>query len=169
MPDPEARVLATAQSGEPLVIERASGQGRCVFFAFPADNAWGEWAIHRLYVPLVHQLLGYLTDRLPETSRVRAQPAGQGPGRAPGVVVENGCALVQNVDPTESEIERTTVAKLREVYSLPEVKKSGPDDEKVPETLAAGGERPDELWRTVAWTLLVVLLVETLVANRTYA
>ena len=55
------------------------------------------------------------------------------------------------------------------MYSLPEVKKSGPDDEKVPETLAAGGERPDELWRTVAWTLLVVLLVETLVANRTYA
>ena len=68
------------------------GQGRCLLFAFPADNAWGDWAIHRLYLPLVHQLLGYLTDRLPETSPVRSEHAGQGPGQAPGVVVENGRA-----------------------------------------------------------------------------
>jgi len=169
VPDPEARVLATAQGAAPVVIERASGQGQCIVFAFPADNAWGDWAIHRLYLPLVHQLFGFLTNRLPETSRVRAQPAGGGPGQAPGVVVENGRALVRNVDPAESEIERTTVAKLREVYRLPEAKKSDAHDENAPEILAAGGERPDELWRTVAWALLVVLVVETLVANRTYA
>jgi hypothetical protein len=167
--EPEARVLATGQDGAPLVVERALGQGRCVLFAFPADNAWGEWAIHRLYVPLAHQLVGYLTNRLPETSRVRAQPAGQGSGEAPGVVVENGGALVKNVDPRESEIERTTAEKLREFYSLPEGQSTKQDDENAAETLAAGGERPDELWRTVAWTLLVVLVIETLVANRTYA
>ena len=69
--DPEAAVLATARGGVPLVVEKAAGQGRSIVFAFPADNAWGEWAIHRLYVPLVHQLLGYLTNRLPETSPVR--------------------------------------------------------------------------------------------------
>ncbi len=118
--DPDARVLATAPEGVPLLVEKAAGQGRVIVFAFPADNAWGDWAIHRLYVPLVHQLLGYLTNRLPETSPVRFDRAGPGPAQSPGVILNNGSALVRNVDAAESEIERTTVAKLREAYRLPE-------------------------------------------------
>ena len=34
---------------------------------------------------------------------------------------------------------------------------------------AAGSERPDELWRGVAWVLLILLVAETFVANKTYA
>jgi hypothetical protein len=168
-PDPEARALATAQGGVPLVVEKARGKGRSIVFAFPADNAWGDWAIHRLYVPLLHQLLGYLTNRLPETSLVRFDRVGQGPAHAPGVVIDNGRALVRNVDAAESEIERTTLGKLREAYRLPQATKSDPRPEDGPGTLATAGERPDELWRTVAWALLVVLVVEMFVANRTYA
>jgi len=165
--DPEAVVLATAQGGLPLVVEKAAGQGRSIVFAFPADNAWGDWAIHRLYVPLVHQLLGYLTNRLPETSLVRFDRAGRGPAQAPGIILSNDRALVRNVDAAESEIERTTVAKLREAYRLPQGTQSDSRDEDRPDTLAAAGERPDELWRTVAWVLLIVLVVEMFVANRT--
>ena len=165
--DPEAIVLVTAQGGVPLVVEKAAGQGRSIVFAFPADNAWGDWAIHRLYVPLVHQLLGYLTNRLPETSPVRFERAGQGPAQAPGVIINDGRALVRNVDAAESEIERTTVAKLRETYRLPQATQSDSRAEAGPDTLAeAGGERPDEFWRTIAWVLLVVLVVEVFVANR---
>ena len=167
--EPEARVLATAQAGMPLVVEKAWGKGQCILFAVPADNAWGDWAIHRLYVPLVHQLLGYLTNRLPENSLVRFDRAGQGPAQAPGVVIDKGRALVRNVDTAESEIERTTEAKLREAYRLPQATKSDPGPDDGPDSLATAGERPDELWRTVAWMLLVVLVVEVFVANRTYA
>jgi hypothetical protein len=167
--DSEARVLATAQAGMPLVVEKVWGKGQCIVFAFPADNAWGDWAVHRLYVPLVHQLLGYLTNRLPENSLVRFDRAGQGPAQAPGVVIENGRAIVRNVDSAESEIERTTQAKLREAYHLPQATKSDPGADDGPDSLATAGERPDELWRTVAWMLLVVLVVEVFVANRTYA
>jgi hypothetical protein len=167
--DPEARVLATAQGGLPLVVEKASGRGRLIVFAFPADNAWGDWAIHRLYVPLVHQLLGYLTNRLPETSLVKFDRAGPAPAHAPGVVSDNGRALVRNVDVAESEIERTTVAKLREAYRLPQATKSDSREDDEPGSLASAGERPDELWRTVAWVLLAVLVAEMFVANRTYA
>jgi hypothetical protein len=166
--DPEARVLATAQGGLPLVVEKATSRGRCVVFAFPADNAWGDWAIHRLYVPLVHQLLGYLTNRLPEASAVRFDRAGVGAAQAAGVVIENGRALVRNIDAAESDIERTTLAKLREAYRLPQGTKRDSRREG-PDSLATAGERPDELWRTVAWVLLVVLVVEMFVANRTYA
>jgi len=169
VPDPVARVLATAQGGSPLLLERSHGAGKCLLFAFPADNAWGDWAIHRLYLPLVHQLVGYSTNRLPENGPVKFASAGQGPRQAPGVAIENGHALVRNVDAAESEIERTTVATLREVYRLPEAKEGKPREEDATATLAAGGERPDELWRSIAWGLLIVLVVETYIANRTYA
>jgi hypothetical protein len=163
-----AQVVASAQGGLPLVVEKSTGQGRCIVFAFPADTAWGDWAIHRLYVPLVHQLLGYLTNRLPETALVKFDRAGAGSANAPGVVVTNGRALVRNVDAAESEIERTTVAKLREAYRLPQGAKNDQHADE-PDSLAAGNERPDEFWRTIAWALLVVLVVEMFVANRTYA
>jgi hypothetical protein len=169
VPDSEAHILATARGGDPLVVGKAIAQGRCLLFTFPADNAWGDWAIHRLYLPMVHQVLGYLTDRLPETSRVRFEKVRAGFEQAPGVVLHSGRAVVRNVDPAESEIERTTAANLREVYRLPETRKSGSRAEIAPETLVAGGERPDELWRWVAWILLIVLVAETFVANRTYA
>jgi hypothetical protein len=168
-PEPEARVLGTTQGGAPLVLERSPGKGRCILFAFPADNAWGDWAIHRLYLPLVHQLLGYLTSRLPETNPVKSDRAGRTPALSPGVTIENGHAMVCNVDASESEIERTTVAQLREHYGLSGVTKTVVPEDKGPESLAVAGERPDELWRTVAWVLLIVLLVETYVGNRTHA
>jgi hypothetical protein len=98
---------------------------------------------------------------------VKTARAGQGSEQAPGVALENGQALVRNVDPAESQIERTTVATLREVYRLPEARKKPAREARA--TLAAGGERPDELWRPLAWTLLIVLVVETFVANRTPA
>ncbi len=95
--------------------------------------------------------------------------AGRTPALAPGVTVVDGHAVVRNVDPAESEIERTTVAQLRENYRLPEVAKTISPDEDGSKNLAAAGERPDEFWRAVAWALLIVLVLETFVANRTYA
>ena len=46
------------------------------------------------------------------------------------MTIENGHALVRNVDAAESDIERTTVAKLREVYRLPDAgEKPSPESE----------------------------------------
>ena len=118
---------------------------------------------------MVHQAVGYVTGRLHPLGPVRSAPAGHGPREVPGVVLENGNALVRNVDPAESAIERTTVAALREAYRLPAAKSDPPRGPGTSTTAPAGTERPDELWRPIAWGLLIVLAVETLVANRTYA
>jgi hypothetical protein len=164
--EPNSRVLATASDGSPLVVQKSIGRGRSLLFAFPADNAWGDWATHRLYVPLVHQLLGDLTGRLPETGRVRFERAAATETAAPGVTVEDGRAVVRNVDADESEVERTTAARLREFYRLPQGREEDRrrDDQASPG--AAAGERPDELWRAIAWALLAVLVAEMFVANR---
>lgn len=167
-PAPDAVVLATARDGLPLVMEKPFGAGKSLLFAFPADNAWGEWAIHRLFLPLVHQLAGYATNRLPELSAVKPAQTGQAGNDVPGVVVDRGHALVRNVDATESQLDRTTVAQIRERYRLPE-----PGDQprrtELAAVHAAGSERPDEFWRPIAWALLVVMVVEVFLANKTYA
>ncbi len=168
-PVAEARVLATATGGLPILVERTGGRGRILLFAIPADNAWGEWAIHRLYLPLVHQVAGYLTDRLPGSGRVHAALAGTGAKDTPGVRIEKGEAIVRNVDVLESDVERTTFAKIRETYRLPDSPASDTGKHSLSAELEAGSERPDEMWRTVAWILLFVLVVETFVANKTYA
>ena len=95
--------------------------------------------------------------------------AGRGAAASPGVTIEKGHALVRNVDAEESDVERTTLAKFREAYRLPEFTASDPVERSLARTLADGSERPDELWRIVAWILLIVLVVETFVANKTYA
>jgi hypothetical protein len=168
-PDPQARVVASAQGGLPIVVERSKGRGRCLFFAFPADNAWGEWAVHPLFLPIVHQVAGYLTGRLSGTGRVQETQAGPGAGESPGVTLENGRAIVRNVDAAESDVERTTLAKLRAFYALPDAPPGHSPEQALSESLAAGSERPDEIWRSVAWALLAVLVIETFVANKTYA
>ena len=66
-------------------------------------------------------------------------------------------------------MERTTLAKIRETYRLPDSPASDTGKRTLAAGLASGSERPDEVWRTVAWVLLFVLVIETFIANKTYA
>jgi hypothetical protein len=100
---------------------------------------------------------------------VRVERAGSGPGRAPGVVIDGERAVVRNIDPTESETERTSIATLREVYRLPVPRPEDQASDQDPEPSLPGSQRLDELWVGITWALLGVLVVETLVANRTLA
>ena len=169
VPDQEGRELAVVEGNFPLLVESRVGRGRCVLLAVPADNQWGDWAIQRLYLPLIHQLMGYLTDRLPEPGRIRLEPADAGSGHAPGVVLDSGRAVVRNLDPMESDLERVTPATLREAYRLPVPRTAKrPPDAELTDSLS-GSQRPDEIWAWIILVLLAVLVAETFVANRTYA
>jgi hypothetical protein len=169
VPDQDGRELAVVEGSFPLVVESRVGRGRCVLLAVPADNQWGDWAIQRLYLPLIHQLMGYLTDRLPESGRVRLEPADSGSGHAPGVVLDSGRAVVRNLDPAESDLQRITPATLREAYRLPVPHAAQrPPDAELTDSLS-GSQRPDEFWAWIILVLLAVLVAETFVANRTYA
>ena len=117
-PTPEARVVVSAVGGMPILVERNKGAGHCLLFGIPADNAWGDWAIHSLFLPLVHQVAGYASGRLAGAGRVREAASGSKTGEVPGVTIENGRALVRNVDPAESDVERMTLAGVREFYGL---------------------------------------------------
>ena len=167
VPDADSRILVTAQGDSPLLIERSHGAGKCLLFAVPADNAWGEWAIRRLFVPLVHQLAGYATNRLPEFGPVTYAQAGPRPTEGPGVVVENGRALVRNIDPPNPRSNGPRWLNFARPTCCPRRRKNDPC--RRVQCSAAGEERPDELWRQIAWGLLIVLVAEMFVGNRTCA
>jgi hypothetical protein len=164
-PLPGSVVLASARGDRPLVVESALGKGRVLQFAIPADNEWGEWAIHRLYLPVIHQMMGYLTDRLPGSGPVKAAPADA--GAAPGIAKAGDKLVVRNVDPAESTIDRMTPDEFRDSFRLPGRGSNAGGSEKESIPAPAGSERPGEFWRPIAWVLLVLLVAETFVANRT--
>jgi hypothetical protein len=162
-----SKVLASAQTGDPLIVEGQLGQGKILVVASAADGDWGNWPRSRLYVPLVHQLVGYLTDRLPETARVHTAFADR--DHPPGVTREGDTVTVRNLDPAESEIERFSPDEFRQVFHLPESDSAKEKTATEAMTFFPESQRPDELWMYVVWILLLLLVAEIFVANRTPA
>jgi hypothetical protein len=165
-PEPSARVLAAAQNGAPFLIESKRQRGTILVFASSADRDWSDWPQSRLYVPLIHQLVGYLSQRLPENQRVRKAAVGPGSENPPGIKEEGNMLVVRNLDPRESEVERATPAQLRSRFHLAE----GQEIQSTASGRPApplGSQRPDELWIYVVGVLLVVLVAELFLANRT--
>ena len=169
VPEPGARPLASAEGKRPLIVEGTAGRGRCLIVAAPADNAWGDWAVGRLYLPLIHQLVGYLAGRVPASARVRLESASADGAKAAGVAIDGEVAVVRNIDQAESDLERTAPETLREAYRLPFPRPATLAARNGDEELPSSRTRADELWRWVLSALLVVLVVEAFVANRTYA
>jgi Aerotolerance regulator N-terminal len=163
-PAENAKVLATAPGGHPLLIEGRLDKGTVLLFATAADRDWGDWPQGRLYVPLVHQLLGYLTERLPENQRVQTAPVGPGDTNPPGVTTTGRMVVVRNLDPRESDIERLTVKQFREAFRLAD----GEETTRAPVEPLPGSERSDEIWMYVLLVLLGVLVLELFVANRSH-
>lgn len=165
-PLPGSRVLASARGELPLLVESAVGRGLVLQWAVAADPEWGDWPIQRLYLPIIHQMMGYLTGRLAGAGPIR--PEATGPAAPPGIEAGADRLIVRNVDPAESRTERASVAQFRAALRLPDAARSGPAAAPIP-LAAAGGRRPGEFWRPVAWALLVALVAEVFLANRTPA
>ena len=77
--------------------------------------------------------------------------------------------IVRNLDPAESEIERFSLDQFRQVFHVPESDGAGENTAIGAEMLFAESQRPDELWVYLVWILLLLLVTELFVANRTPA
>jgi hypothetical protein len=169
-PDATAKVLAAAQGGEPLLVEARLEQGVVLLLASAVDRDWSDWPQSRLYVPLVHQVVGYLAERLPDSARVRQEPVGPGTDNPPGITRDGAVAVVRNLDPKESEIERLTPQQFRVAFQLAELEETAQKQAaRARIEPPPGSQRPDEIWPYVIWALLGVLMAEIFLANRTHA
>jgi len=55
----DTQPIITLSSGDPLLLERPSGDGRVMLFAVSADRAWSNFPLTPFYLPLIAQLVEY--------------------------------------------------------------------------------------------------------------
>ncbi len=167
-PDHDARVLAWFRGGEPALLERTKGRGKVLWFTSACDRAWGDWPRGRMYLPMIHQMIAYVSG-LAEGGRIRQVVAGD--ERKPGVVESDGLVQVVNPDPLESETARVHAQRVRGPIRLhtARARRDGRGRAGWTKRIADDRLRSDEIWPWLALTLVGLLLVENFLANRTAA
>jgi len=55
-------VLMKANTGSPLLCEKAFGKGRVVLFASTCDRDWTNFPVRPAFLPWIHRLVGYLAQ-----------------------------------------------------------------------------------------------------------
>ena len=190
-PSTDATVLAQFSTGDAAVVERRVGDGKVLWVTSSCGRDWSDWCRSRLFLPTVHQMLGYEVG-LTSGGRVRsrlvdAEPktavGGQRPeprtaelsdsdaltsAAIPGVEQFERFAEFVNTTPRESETDRCTRQEFEDRFAMKFVDEMGAADAQA----AALGNvelRQDELWHWAGCLLLVVLLLEGFVGNRTTA
>jgi hypothetical protein len=167
-PTPEARVLFSS-GGRAVAAELAVGRGRTIYFGTTADREWTDLPRTRMYVPLVRQLLAYLTDQLADRAAVTSRLVAR-PGERAGLSMDGERCIVTNLDPRESALARATSDEL---YSALNVQAPHNDRQEELAQLALllprDALRPDEIWTALVWLLFAVLAAELLLAGRVHA
>jgi len=60
LPQSSAGVLASLQSGDPLLVQKSFGRGRVAAIAIPLDADWSNFAYSNLYLPTMQSLVRWL-------------------------------------------------------------------------------------------------------------
>ncbi|HET6426334.1 MAG TPA: BatA domain-containing protein [Planctomycetaceae bacterium] len=186
-PSDGADVIAEFNTGDPAVIERRVGQGTVLWVTTSCGREWSDWCQTSLYLPLMHQWLGYevgltaggrvrnsildanpeATDGLPTLSSQTDRGVSPLASSIPGVWFLPDHVAVINPSPRESETERCPREEFETRFALKFVSDDGTADPS--SELQATELRRDEIWHWVACALLGVLLLEGFVGNRTTA
>ena len=188
---PETTVLAQFSTDDPAVMERRIGDGMMLWVTTSCGRDWSDWCRSRLFLPTVHQLLGYEVG-LTTGGRVRSRLVDSEPKTAvggqrrevdvaeprdtdaltsaaiPGVDQFDRFAEIINVSPRESDTDRCSKQEFEDRFA---VKFIDEDGSTVAQTAGLGNVelQQDELWHWVGCVLLAVMLLEGFVGNRTTA
>jgi hypothetical protein len=184
-----SRVLASFDSQRPAITQHALGQGRIAWFMSSADNRSGNWTVSPLYLPLVRQMAADLLDLTGEgpirfrdigdsldadTSRALKTTAAQGSAALdqsnkrvtfdqPGFVRAGGALFVVNTLPKESDLARIDP---KEFATRCGITLAAEDAEKAAKVESQGRY---ELWPWLSAALIILLVAEFSLANRTPA
>ncbi|MGH7202078.1 MAG: hypothetical protein ACREJB_15850, partial [Planctomycetaceae bacterium] len=173
VPETNAVVLAEFSQDAPALVEKRLGGGRVLWFASGLSHSWGDWTQNRLFLPLVHQMLGDLaglTGGGPVRS-VRLDQLKDEPKR-PGVFRRDGHWEIVNANSRESETDRVPLDEFARRFEF-EIEQA--EETTAVARSAAGTDngrldlRADEIWHWVVLIVVAVLFLEVFLANRTTA
>ena len=189
-PASDVNVLARFGTGDPAVLEKPIGQGNVLWVTTSCGRDWGNWSRTRLFLPMVHQLVGYQVGlsaggrvrfRLLDGEGTKTGTPGSGAlinrnagfstsalGVTPGIARHQRFVEVVNVSPRESETDISSRKDFEDRFGFHFVDSDG---RTVTESqLRQDVEfRADEIWHWIACAALCGILLEGFVGNRTTA
>ena len=197
-PSEDAKVLMQFDNTEAALVEKDVGEGKILLFASSLDLEWNNLALQGLFLPFVHETLRHLVRseagqsayeigdsinlaQFVSDAEVAVQDAN---GRSvsleannlqratsPGLFTATSGAVSRryavNILPDESNFTRVATSTLYDAVVNPD---TSPLQSREAQTaqLIEELENPQRLWWWILTLVMVLLLVEVLVANRTY-
>ena len=197
-PSEDAKVLMQFDNTEAALVEKDVGEGKVLLFASSLDLEWNNLALQGLFLPFVHETLRHLVRseagqsayeigdsinlaEFVSDADVAVQDAN---GRSvsleannlqratsPGLFTATSGAVSRryavNILPEESNFTRVATSTLYDAVVNPD---TSPLQSREAQTaqLIEELENPQRLWWWILTLVMVLLLVEVLVANRTY-
>lgn len=193
-PDRQTGVLASFDEQQPAVTEHPCGSGRVVWFLSSADSRWGNWTTSPLYLPLVRQMasdllnltgegrIRYRTLGDEDAARVDAEGAIRNPPSdsaeadrsqnerslpvfsRPGFEQRGETLYVVNGSAGESDPSRVDKSAFSEILGL-----NVPDESDQKPAAKVVTQKRNELWPWLAAAVLILIVGEFSLANRTTA
>jgi hypothetical protein len=163
------QTLARFTSGDAALIDCTAGDGHAIVLGSDLDNRWNDFPLRASFVPLVHEMVRYLStssERIGEYV-VGDVPAGVPP--VPGVVAAaspGGAGarrrkIVVNVDARESDPARISADAFQ--AAVTPLKDAGAAETRASVTEQ---ESTQHLWQFLLASMIVTLAVEGIVAAR---
>ena len=169
----DANILMRFDDASAALVERESGAGRILMTAMPLDSEWGDFPLKPLYLPFVHESLTYLAARatvrqdylvgeLPREQRLSLTSSPR-----PGLLGVGSTQLAVNVDSTESSLARVASSAVFDTVINPENATLAPRATRVAARLIEL-ENPQRLWWWLLCLVMLLVLAETVIANRSH-
>lgn len=197
-PSEDAKVLMQFDNTEAALVEKDVGEGKILLFASSLDLEWNNLALQGLFLPFVHETLRHLVRseagqsayeigdsiNLAQFVSDAEVSVSDADGRSvsleannlqratsPGLFTATSGAVSSryavNILPEESNFTRVSTSTLYDAVVNPD---TSPLQSREAQTtqLIEELENPQRLWWWILTLVMVLLLVEVLVANRTY-
>ncbi|MFZ8975790.1 MAG: BatA domain-containing protein [Pseudohongiellaceae bacterium] len=197
-PSEDAKVLMQFDNTEAALVENDVGEGKVLLFASSLDLEWNNLALQGLFLPFVHETLRHLVRSEAGQSAyeigdsinlaqfvsdaevavrdanglsVSLEANNLQRATSPGLFTATSGAVSRryavNILPEESNFTRVATSSLYDAVVNPD---TSPLQSREAQTaqLIEELENPQRLWWWILTLVMVLLLVEVLVANRTY-
>ena len=197
-PSEDANVLMRFDNAEAALVERDVGEGKVLLFASSLDLEWNNLALQGLFLPFVHETLRHLVrsevgqsayeigDSISleqfvldtevsvmdaDGRSVSLESSNLQRATSPGLFTATSGAgstrYAVNILPEESNFTRVATSTLYDAIVNPDTSPLQSRDAQTAQ-LIEELENPQRLWWWILSLVMVLLLVEVLVANRTY-
>lgn len=201
-PARDSEVILGFENGQAALASKTVGNGRVLLFASSLDPSWNNFPRQVMYLPLMHEVVGYLAGRRDQKTTFLVGDIAPIPVPAGGMAritspqgretlvrpVQTDTAYFEatdqpglfevrsgnwmgrfsvNISPRESDLEPMTPEAIRDMVTVSPMAPRPPDAVQAA-SLQVNREASQQFWWWLLLGVLMLGVMETFLANRTY-